>query len=195
LTERHHLAQRVSARVLRVGFAPTLFIVLIAGLSGCGHKKLRSVLPHGVLAPVELETAPTPDAEVAAVPTPELGPLPGPPPAPRPTPKKKPAPKEEAQSPVQVASDAGPATLAIGALSTGGDATPESQQQTRDLIGSILKRIAALPAKLADGQKKQIRQVRNFLDQAQQALNTGDTAGANNLATKARLLMDDLDKR
>jgi hypothetical protein len=195
LTERHHLAQHVSARLLRVGFAPTLCIVLVAGLSGCGHKSLRSALPHGVLAPVELETAPTPDAEIAALPPPELGPMLLPPAPARPAPRKKPAPKEEPQPPVQVASDSGPATLAIGALSTGGDGAPESQQQTRDLIASILKRISGLPAKIADGQKKQIRQVRNFLDQAQQALNTGDTAGANNLATKARLLMDDLEKR
>jgi hypothetical protein len=37
--------------------------------------------------------------------------------------------------------------------------------------------------------------VRHFLDQAQQALNSGDADGAMNLATKAKLLMDDLEKK
>jgi hypothetical protein len=63
------------------------------------------------------------------------------------------------------------------------------------MISSILKSLAALPARIADAQKRQVRQVRHFLDQAQQALNTGDTEGAKNLATKAHLLMDDLEKR
>ena len=94
-----------------------------------------------------------------------------------------------------IASAAGPATLAIGTLTTGGDAAPQSQQQAQDLIASILKRIAALPAKTADGQKKQVRQIRNFLDQARKALNSGDAEGANNLAVKARVLMDDLEKK
>jgi hypothetical protein len=149
-----------------------------------------------VLAPIELENPTAPDdlPMIAEVPAPELTPLPPPPPLAKPTPRRRPttAPKDE---PVQVASGAEPAELAIGALSSGGDSTPQSQQQARDLIGSILKRIAALSSKTADAQKKQIRQVRHFLDQAQQALNTGDAEGAINLATKARLLMDDLDKK
>ena len=63
------------------------------------------------------------------------------------------------------------------------------------MISSIQRRIAALSARTADSQKRGIRQVRHFLDQAQQALSTGDTEGANNLATKAGLLMDDLEKK
>jgi hypothetical protein len=96
---------------------------------------------------------------------------------------------------VQVASAPEPAALAIGTLSTGDDASPQSQQQAQDLIASILKRIAALPAKTADAQKKQIRQIKTFILQAQKALNSGDAEGAKNLATKAKLLMDDLEKK
>jgi len=96
---------------------------------------------------------------------------------------------------VEVVSEAEPAAVAIGALTTGGDAAPQSRQQAQDLIASILKRIAALPAKTADAQKRQIRQVRNFLDEAQKALKSGDAEGAKNLATKAKLLMDDLEKK
>ncbi len=132
---------------------------------------------------------------VAELPMPELGPLP-PPPAPAPPPRRRPAtaPKEESQPPTQVA-EAGPAELAIGSLSTGGDVTPEVQQQAQEMIASLLKRIAGLPAKTAEAQRRQIRQVRHFLDQAQQALSSGDAEGARNLATKARQLMDDLQKR
>jgi len=85
--------------------------------------------------------------------------------------------------------------LAIGSLSTGGDLAPQIQQQAQDMITAILKRIAALSAKTADAQKRQLRQVHHFLDQAQQALKSGDTEGAKNLATKASLLMDDLEKK
>jgi hypothetical protein len=96
--------------------------------------------------------------------------------------------------PPQVASAAEPAA-AIGSLSSGGDSVGQSQQQAKDLIASILKRIAALPAKTADSKKGEVRQVKRFLDQAQQALNSGDADGAKNLATKAGLLMDDLEKK
>jgi gas vesicle protein len=95
---------------------------------------------------------------------------------------------------VQVA-EAAPAELAIGTLSTGGDVTPQSQQQAQDMISSILKRISALSTKTAETQKRQIRQIRYFIKQAQQALNSGDAEGAKNLAIKASLLMDDLEKK
>jgi hypothetical protein len=194
LIRRRHLAQHFNAALVRV---PALWLVLAIGLAGCHHKTtLRPALPIGALAPIELETIPPPDSlpMIATLPPPELESLP-PPEPPKQAPRRRPAPKEEAQPPVQVASAPEPAALAIGALSTGGDAAPQSQQQAQGLIASILKRIAALPAKTADAQKKQIRQIRNFIDQAQKALNSGDAEGANNLATKASLLMDDLEKK
>jgi hypothetical protein len=170
---------------------------MVAGLGGCHRKIVRPALPLGSMAPIELETplASNASPEIATLPPPELGPLPPPPPA-KPVPRRRPtpAPKEETQPPAQVAS-AEPAALAIGALSSGGDQAPQSQQQARDLIGAILKRISALPAKTADANKKEISQVSHFLEQAQKALNSGDAEGAINLATKAKLLMDDLEKR
>ena len=197
MTERFQIVERLGTGLLRAGLAPALCLVLAGGLSGCHHKNLRSALPQGVLAPVDLEepeASATPPM-IAEVPAPEA-PLPTAPP-PRPTPSRRPtAPKEEpTQPPTQVASAAAPAELAIGDLSTGGDTAPQSQQQARDLIASIVKRIAALPKKTLDGQKKPVSEVRHFLDQAEKALNTGDADGAMNLATKAKLLMDDLEKR
>jgi hypothetical protein len=197
LTVRFHFVQRLGSGIFRAGAAPALCLVLAGGLTGCHHKNLRSALPHGVLAPVDLEQLPPPDSPpmIAEAPAPELKlPLPIAPP-PRPIPRKRtPTPKEETQPPTQVAS-AAPAELAIGDLSTGGDAAPQSQQQARDLIDSIVKRIAALSKKTVDGQKKQLNQVKHFLDQAKQALNTGDADGAMNLATKAKVMMDDLEKK
>ena len=197
MTERFHLVQRLGTGILRAGLAPALCLVVTGSLAGCHHKTLRSSLPHGVLAPVELEE---PEASehppmIAELPPPELAP-PTPAPAPRPVRRRAPTPKEEPQQPpTQVASAAAPAELAIGDLSTGGNAAPQSQQQARDLIGSLVKRIAALPKKTLDSQKRQVGEVKHFLDQAEKALNTGDADGAINLATKAKLLMDDLEKR
>jgi hypothetical protein len=201
LTGQQHLAQPLrggltGAGLTHAGLALALSALLVASLGGCHRKILRPALPLASLAPIELEEPAVHSDSlpmIAMLPLPELGPLPPPPPPPKPAPRKKPATKEEAQPPVS-----GPpeeAALAIGALSIGGDAEPQSQQSARDLIAAILKRIAALPAKTADAQKKQIRQVRHFLDQAQQALNSGDADGAMNLATKAKLLMDDLEKK
>ena len=194
MTQVHEIGcGRAPARV-RVGLTSAFCLLLLTAATGCAHKKLKSALPVGVLAPVELEPAPTPNAEIASLPPPQLAPLP-PPPPPKPAPRRRPAPKEEPQPPAQVASNVAPAPLALGALTAGGDTAPENQQQARDLIASILKRISDLPASIVEAEKKQVRQIKNFLDQAQQALSGGDTQGATNLATKAKLLLDDLEKK
>ena len=163
-------------------------------LAGCRHKPVRSPLPIGVLAPIDLEI-PQPDQappEVADVPQPELGPLPSVqlPPPPR---RRPPAPKES--EPTQVANNDAGAALAIGAISAGGDDGTHTTQQAQDLINAVLKRVAALSADLASTQKREVRQVRNFIDQAQKALKSGDAEGAHTLATKANLLMDEVEKK
>jgi hypothetical protein len=197
LIERVYLTHRLVRVAARAGRLPALALFLAAGLAGCRHKNMPVMLPQLVHAPLDLEipSLSAPPIMIAEVPPPDLGPLPLPqPPAPAPRRRPAPSPKEETQAPVQVA-EAAPAELAIGTLSTGGDLTPQSQQEAQDIISSILKRISALSTKTAESQKRQIRQVRYFLKQAQQALNSGDAEGAKNLATKARLLMDDLEKK
>ena len=195
MIEQFHFAYGLASQLARAGRLPILTLILMAGIAGCRHKPPTFLIPKNAQAPVSLEvpSAPEPPLSIATVPEPELPALS--PPLPTPTPRKRPtpAPKEEAQPPAQIAE--APAELAIGTLSTGGDPTPQSQTEAQDTIASILKRIAALPAKAAEAERKQIRQVRHFLDQAQQALNSGDAQGAQNLATKARLLMDDLEKK
>ena len=192
MNDGHHLA-----RTWRAGLYPAACALLVASLGGCHHKRVTAVLPIGVLAPVELETPQQPQnpPQIAAIPVPDLGPL-APWPAPtKPVPRRRPATKEGSQPPTQIAADNQPLALAIGSLSTGGEGDASNQQQVQDLIASIKKRIASLSSKVANGHKKEVRQVQNFLDQAQKALKSGDTDGATNLATKARLLMDDLEKK
>jgi len=107
-------------------------------------------------------------------------------------PKTAPAPE-----PVQVASAApepSPEETAIGALTAGGEANPQTKQEAADLITSSEKRLNALPAQKAEDEKAQVNKVKNFLKDAQEALKSGDAEGAKTLATKAKLLLDDIEK-
>jgi hypothetical protein len=215
LIERSHPAPGLAATPVRVAGMPSsprilkplarkpliqmaLPLVLMAALAGCRHKTTPLVLPQVSLAPVDLEVPPESENPPMIEPEPEtsmeIPPLPPPAPPRRPAPRK-PAPPPQTQPPVQVAGTTDPAALAIGALSSGGDSGPQTLQQTRDLIAAIKKRVSALSSKIASQQKAEISQVNRFLKQAQQALDTGDAEGAKNLATKAKLLMDDVEKK
>ncbi len=208
MNRQHDCANAASANAtgawpVRAGRAGVVALLLTMGLTGCRRKVVVIVIPP-VAKQIALETPPpmaTPP-EIKAPPplepeVVEISPVMVTPPAP---PKRRtptPAPVQPpVQPPVQVASNAPPdaGEAAIGALSTGGDSAPQSQQEAKDLIGAIAKRIAGLSARKANAQRSQVRQVRHFLDQAQQALNSGDAEGAKTLATKAKLLMDDVEK-
>ena len=108
--------------------------------------------------------------------------------------RRKPATKP-APEPAQVASAEPPTeAAAIGALTSGGEANPRSQQEAADMIAANEKRLSALPAQIVEDQKAQISKVKTFQRQAQEALTSGDAEGAKTLATKAKLLLDDLSK-
>jgi predicted acylesterase/phospholipase RssA len=82
----------------------------------------------------------------------------------------------------------------IGSLTAGGDATPEKKQRAGDLIADLEKRLAALSNDIAKKQRDGITRVRNFEREARKALDSGDAEGAVTLATKAKLLLDDIVK-
>ena len=176
----------------------TLCFGLMVGLDGCRHKTQVATLPK-VLAPVELEDIPEPE-NLPMIEAPVVKPLPVPVLTSAGKPKrekKKPAPKVAPPEPAQVASAAPPVSAeetAIGALTAGGEASPQTKQEAADLIASIEKRLNALPAQKTDDQKAQVSKVKNFLKDAQDALKSGDAEGAKTLATKAKLLLDDLEK-
>ena len=79
-------------------------------------------------------------------------------------------------------------------MTAGGETNPQTKQEAEDLIASIDKRLNALPAQKVEEQKAQVSKVRNFRKDAQEALKSGDAEGAKTLATKAKLLLDDLEK-
>jgi hypothetical protein len=170
------------------------------GLSGC-HKKAQAVVLPKATAPVALATppaaqnpplvepqpldvGPTPTAEAAATPTRE-----------RRRPAPKPATPPAATAPAQVASNEGAAeSSGIGELTVSGDAGAQGLQEATDLIASNDRRLKALPAAIVSKQRAQISKIRNFQRHAQDALKSGDVEGAKTLATKARLLLYDLDR-
>jgi ribosomal protein S20 len=176
-----------------------LWFGLAMGLAGCRHKPQLAPLPP-VMAPVALEEIPEPDdLPMVEAPTEKLPPVPVSTEAGKLKRKKK-TPKVVAPSEpppeTQVASAAGPPSpdAAVGALTAGGETNPQTKQDAEDLIASIDKRLNALPAQKAEEQKAQVSKVRNFWKDAQDALKSGDAEGAKTLATKAKLLLDDLEK-
>jgi ribosomal protein S20 len=177
----------------------TLCFGLTVGLGGCRHKTQVVILP-AVLTPVAVEDIPEPEnLPMIAVQQTNLPPVPAVASAEKPRrERKKPAPKAvSVPEPVQMASVAPPPTpedTAIGALTAGGEANPQTKQEAADLITWSEKRLNALPAQKAEDERAQVSKVRNFLKDAQEALKTGDAEGAKMLATKAKLLLDDLEK-
>jgi hypothetical protein len=83
----------------------------------------------------------------------------------------------------------------IGQLTTGDSASGEkSKHETADLISETQQGLNGIKRSLSTEEKATVAQIRNYLKQAQQALDTGDTFGANLLATKAKTLLDELTK-
>jgi ribosomal protein S20 len=180
-----------------------LGVGLLCGLSGCRHKTQLAPLPViqtqvdlldipepdnlPLLEPMPVNTLPEPTAAAATKlkrerrKTAKIAPTAAPivPPAPAiPTASVEPSPE----------------VTAIGALTAGGETNPQVKQEAADLIASIEKRLNAFTAQTTDEQKAQISKVRNFWRDAQAALKSGDAEGAKTLATKAKLLLDDLEK-
>jgi hypothetical protein len=84
---------------------------------------------------------------------------------------------------------------AIGQLTTGDSASGErTKHETADLIGSTQQGLSAIKRALSNDEKATAGQIHNYLRQAQQALENGDADGAHLLATKAKVLLDELMK-
>ena len=183
--------ERIESRVKSAGKMPVLCALFVVGLAGCAHKAVKFRIP--VAYPVDIEnTSSTTHGEIEPVPPPEVAPLQWPEP-PRPPVRRKPPAPADASVP-QPGNEPAP-ELNIGTLTTGGSASQQSLQEARDLIASVDKRSMSLPSRILNAERSQLRQVRNYLDQAKQALNTGDAEGAVNLANKARQLVDELERR
>ena len=185
--------------VLR-GLSLGLALLLPLGLTGCllPKKAKAPVIPQAKV-PVTLEENKEPDPPLTVEAEPALD-LPNPiaEAAATPRPRRRtvvrpPAPPNGSTPSNQVASaEAQDESLSIGEL-TGGDVNPQTKQEAADLIASNDKRLKALSAGTLKTQRTQVSKIRNFQKQAQDALNSGDAEGAMTLATKAKLLLYELD--
>jgi pantothenate synthetase len=79
---------------------------------------------------------------------------------------------------------------------TTGDSTlgERTKHETSDLIGETQQGLSGIKRSLSTEEKSTAAQIRNYLRQAQQALENGDTDGAHLLATKAKVMLDELTK-
>ena len=73
-------------------------------------------------------------------------------------------------------------------------ASPGKKQKAADAIAAAEKSLSGIPPPTSDEQRESLNRVRTFIRQAQDALNSGDAEGATQLATKAKVLLDDLAK-
>jgi hypothetical protein len=199
-------------------------LLLALGTTGCSHKAAsppqQAQAPplqtgKGTLPPPDTSqqqeksetplASPLPPASAQSVPLP--------PPTPKKVRKKpKPAPSKStdttqtagatpgangatAQVSPQSVSASGASGSPIGQLTTGDSALGErTKHETADLIGGTQQGLNGIKRSLSTDEQVTASQIRTFLKQAQQELDSGDTDGAHTLATKAKLLLDELTK-
>jgi len=176
-------------------------------LSGCVHKANQAQVQQP-LAPPIIDTPPVKTTPPTNLPPPVVTPPQPPPsetttantqtqPPPKPRhrkPKEQPAASQQQPQnpPVQVASNGSAGVSAIGQLSTGDPG--DVRTQTENSINSTEKALREIGRKLNDQEQKTADQITEFLKEARKALTTGDVDGAQTLAAKAKVLLDELTK-
>jgi hypothetical protein len=187
------LHRQISRRLLLA----TLCAGVSLGLSGCLHRKPKATVPPLNLSPIALATPPpVDDPSMIEAPAAVTPPVPIAAAAARYRRERRRQAKAApvTPAPTQTATIEGlPEASAIGALTAGGDSSPQRRQEAADLIASNDKRLKALPAKTVTAKRTEISKIINFQRQAQEALDSGDAEGAKTLATKVKLLLADLD--
>ncbi len=182
----------MNLRWLRQGIMLT---VVSVAATGC-HRRTRLAAPPPLPPPPKVALMPAGEPETSEVSAQPLPRIPAPTKAVQPKIRrpKKIEPVEPPPPPVQVATAEPPpdGAAVIGSLTTGGPAAPAEQQRAGAAIVEVEKRLAGVPAAALDAQKDGMARVRNFLKQAHDALSSGDADGAMTLATKAKVLLDDL---
>jgi hypothetical protein len=199
-----------------------LFVVsflLTFSIAGCHHKPERTLPPSHAQAPPILTAPimppfiPEPVILVQYQPPPPVEP---PPVVPSPAKKRvakthhrhttPPAANADAEStdakPPATTGPAAPApaaaapgTAVIGQLSADDSAaTPSDAAQAKHLIDSTENDLKKLSTQQQTEHKDAVAQVESFLSQARQALNMNDVVGAQTLANKAKILLDELSK-
>lgn len=187
--------------------------LLTLSIAGCHRKPERALPPPHAQAPAmtPLPTLPPLTLEPVILAQSQPAPPTTPPPVVPPPPKKHaakvhhhrtPAKGETEGEPAETQTSAGnangpstPGTAIIGQLSADdAAATPSDAAQTKHLIDSTENRLKRLSTKQQTDHKDAIAQVASFLAQARQALSMNDLVGAQTLANKAKILVDELPK-
>ncbi|HUV96771.1 MAG TPA: hypothetical protein VMV98_04805 [Acidobacteriaceae bacterium] len=180
--------------------------LLTFSIAGCHRKVERALPPPQAQAPIvstlpampPLDLEPVILAQSAAEPA-------APPPVEAPPPKKHAAKVHRRRTPAKAKPEgestethtpaATPATTIIGQLSAeDATATPSDVAQTQHLIDTTENKLKKLSTRQQTEHKDSVAQVASFLSQARQALSMNDVVGAQTLANKARILVDELSK-
>lgn len=204
---------------MRAGNISGWLMLLAIFCIGCGRSKnappSQAQAPplqtgQGKLSPPAAskpQEASSPLASPLPPPSAQNVPLPPPPPPKKVRHRVKSAPKPAENPPAQTApqatAQATPPAEAehegtaspIGQLTTGDSATGEkTKRETADLIAETQQGLAGIKRSLSTDEMVTAAQIRTFVKQAEQAMDNGDMDGAHTLATKAKLLLDELIK-
>ncbi len=171
---------------MKLRFLPSVWLCLVPVLAGC-HRRVRVAavpkLPPVVMVnvpaldhPSEPELAePLEEAPALTVLLPRHA-----------VPRYRPLPVQQ----VTLAPAAPLPPLDLGQLTTG-DAAP-LRQQTEDLLRTQERRLSVISPAVAALHSQQLEQARLFLRQAEEAWKKMDVEGARTLATKAKVLLDEV---
>jgi len=108
---------------------------------------------------------------------------------PAPKHRRLPRPVQQAINP-PAAPDESTGVSAIGTLSSG---QPSNVlQQTEDSLAATERGLNGLNRNLSDQERKTVAQIKEYIKQAREALNTGDVDGAFTLAAKAKAVLTEL---
>jgi hypothetical protein len=199
---------------MRVTYKHALWLLLTLPLmQGCDKKKAPPA-PQQALAPPIVDTPPPRPATVspADLPPPvvgtpqpaakEVAKAPEPPKKPVHHPKKPTTTPAAETKPVQEAVNTPPPSPAAGQpaasvpapgqFSSG--ASGDVKTEMEDNITATEKSLNGISRTLNGTETKTAAQIREFLKQARDALNTGDADGAKNLLSKAKVLMAELNQ-
>jgi len=87
-----------------------------------------------------------------------------------------------------------PSVPAIGTITLSSGASGDVKNETEESISNTEKGLNGVTRALSSSEAKTAAQIRDFLKQAREALNTGDADGARNLVSKAKVLLAELNQ-
>jgi len=189
----------------------SVLLLLSLSLTGCHHRQAR-VVPAPQTQPPIVTTLPPippltfPDVQLAQpkpeVPVVKQAPPPSPPKKSHPERVRhhravhKAEPETSSKTSPPESSPAGSSaeqpTATLGQLSADDASSPNQGGQTRQLIQESEERLKKLSNDQREKHKEDVAQVISFLAQANQAWTTSDFVGAQTLANKAKILLDEL---